>query len=164
MKSLITDESWNEIETGRPLVISGNLFTVRDGTLKKLFSDTSLQPDFLRRKVLYFCGPTPPPPGKVIGSCGPTTSSRMEPFFEQMGKAGVKALIGKGEISHQSYEILEKYKIQYFVTVGGIGALLASKVISSQVVCYEELGAEAIFQLEVKDFPVIRPEELRIEN
>lgn len=134
--------------------ISGEMLTMRDGTLKKYFSEKK-NDDFLQGKIIYFCGPTPTPSGKIIGSAGPTTIGRMEPFFEQLGKAGVTAVIGKGEISPKAHKILEKYGVRAFSALGGAGAFLSQTVQNAEVIAFPELGAEAIFRLEVNKFPVI---------
>jgi fumarate hydratase subunit beta len=153
MKTIRTNESWHGVQPKEPISFSGELITARDATLKKIFENNAQE--FLQGKIVYFCGPTPPPPGKIIGSCGPTTSSRMEPFLEPLGKAGVKALIGKGEFSEEAKKILQKYNISYFAAIGGTGALLSSTVVSAQIVLHGELGPEAVYRLEVKDFPVV---------
>lgn len=152
--NLNTAEKWAKIPPMTPVQLSGELLTMRDGTLKKYFSEDH-NDDFLRGKILYFCGPTPARPGKIIGSAGPTTSGRMEPFFEQLGKSGVKALIGKGSIGQESQEILKRFGIFYFSAIGGAGAFLAQRVQSAEIVRFPELGAEAIFRLSVQDFPLI---------
>lgn len=156
MKHILSSKKWPAFEPGEILELSGEILTLRDGTLKKLFREED-SPAILNESVVYFCGPTPSPPGKIIGSCGPTTSSRMEPYFKKMMQCGVRAIIGKGEISKASEEILKKYNRQYFATIGGIGASLSSNVKKAEIIRFPELGPEAIYQLQVEDFPLIVP-------
>ena len=156
MHMLATSGDWPQFLSGDPIRITGELITCRDGVLNKIFIHKSEQAKALfAGKIIYFCGPTPAPPGRVIGSCGPTTSSRMEPYFEQLCQAGVRALIGKGQISADAAQILAKYKVPYFVGIGGAGALLATKVRAAEVIAYPELGTEAVYRLEVEDFPAV---------
>jgi fumarate hydratase subunit beta len=99
-------------------------------------------------------GPSPAPPGKVIGSAGPTTSSRMDIYTPRLLAAGLKGIIGKGARSQEVKDALKKYKAVYMATVGGAGALISKTIVKSEVIAYPELGPEAILKLEVKDFPV----------
>ena len=107
----------------------------------------------LKGQVIYYVGPAPAKPGQAIGSAGPTTSGRMDAYTPLMLEQGMKACIGKGLRSAAVKEALEKNKGVYLAAVGGAGALLSKRIISSEVVAYPELGAEAIHRLEVKDFP-----------
>ena len=154
MKHIQTDGHWGTFSKNESLKITGTLITLRDGTLKKLFTEED-QPSLLRNATIYFCGPTPPPPGEIIGSCGPTTSSRMEPYFEKMINCGAKAFIGKGEISAASKALLDQKNGYYFSAIGGVGAFLNSTITSAKIIRFPELGPEAIYKLEVKDFPVV---------
>lgn len=154
MQHISSYKKWPHIAPGEALEISGELLTLRDGTLKKLFQEEK-SPEILQKSIVYFCGPTPPPPGKIIGSCGPTTSGRMEPYFEKMMQCGVRALIGKGEISQKSKDILKKYNGYYFAATGGIGAYLSSKVKKAECIRFPELGPEAIYALQVEHFPLL---------
>lgn len=153
--SLGTHQSFPVFLPQTPVLFSGTLLTLRDGTLRTLFSEKEGKSDFLRGAVIYFCGPTPPPLGKPIGSCGPTTSSRMEPFFPNLISAGVHGILGKGEISTTSSKLLAEHNIPYFGVVGGIGAFLAECVESAHILALPELGAEAVWELTVKNFPAI---------
>ncbi len=109
----------------------------------------------LEGQTLYYMGPTPAKPGQVIGSAGPTTSSRMDIYTPRLIQAGIRAMIGKGSRSQSVREAIERYKAVYFATTGGAGALLAKSVKQSEVIAYEDLGAEAILRLEVENFPAI---------
>jgi fumarate hydratase subunit beta len=105
--------------------------------------------------IIYYCGPTATTPGRTIGSCGPTTSARMDDFTEPLLKEGVFAMIGKGRRSFSVRRLIKKYKSLYFVAPSGCGALLAEKVLSKKLVAFKDLGTEAIYRLKVIDFPLI---------
>ena len=112
-------------------------------------------PISLKGIAIYYTGPTPSPSSRVIGSCGPTTSARMDMFTPMLLKAGVKVMIGKGRRSKKVKDAIKKYKAVYFLAPAGCGALLSKKIMKKKVIAYKNLGSEAIYQLEVKDFPVI---------
>jgi len=105
--------------------------------------------------VLYYAGPAPAPAGRPIGSCGPTTSSRMDPFTPELIKLGLCGMIGKGGRSEEVRKAIVKHGCVYFIAIGGLGALLSMKVKSCRPILFKELGAEAMHKLEVKDFPLI---------
>ena len=109
----------------------------------------------LKNNIIYYMGPSPAKEGQVIGSAGPTTSSRMDKYTPELIDLGLKGMIGKGRRSEQVKEAIIKRKAVYFAAIGGAGALLSKCIISSQVIAYEDLGTEAIRKLEVKNFPVI---------
>ena len=114
-------------------------------------------PVSLKGQCIYYCGPTPAKTGRVmvLGSCGPTTSSRMDAFTPDVIKQGVKVFIGKGRRSSRVRECIKRKKAVYFIAPAGCGAYLSEKVVSSKVVAFHDLGPEAIFELKVKDFPAI---------
>ncbi|MCM8760690.1 MAG: FumA C-terminus/TtdB family hydratase beta subunit [Candidatus Omnitrophica bacterium] len=147
-----------KLKVGDEVLLSGVIFTARDAAHKRL-SDLIKKggrlPINLKEAVIYYCGPTPPPPGLPIGSCGPTTSSRMDRFTPELIKLGISAMIGKGDRSEEVRKAIKNNKCVYFLATGGIGALLATKVKSASVVLFKDLGTEAIHRLEVKDFPLI---------
>ncbi len=145
-----------ELRAGDEALLNGAIYTARDAAHKRIIEELHAGnplPFDPRGAVIYYCGPSPPRPGRAIGSAGPTTSSRMDGYVEPLLQQGVKGFIGKGERSSQVAELLTKYKAAYFAAVGGLGALLSLKVTSSEVVAYPDLGAEAIYKLEVRDFP-----------
>jgi fumarate hydratase subunit beta len=109
----------------------------------------------LKGQTLYYMGPSPARPGQVIGSAGPTTSSRMDRYTPRLIAAGIKAMIGKGSRSPEVREAIRKYKAVYLVTTGGAGALLAKTIRQAEVIAYEDLGTEAILRLTVENFPAI---------
>lgn len=139
-------------------MLSGVIFTARDQAHKRLVeaikNGKKLLLD-LRGQIIYYCGPTKTPQGKIIGSCGPTTSARMDDFTPLLLKAGLKGMIGKGNRSREVIKAIKKYKAVYFLTYAGCGALLNGYVKKATVIAYKDLGPEAIYRLEVKDFPLI---------
>ncbi len=146
------------LKTGQRLILSGRIYTARDMAHKRLINmikSNKPLPIPLKDEILYYCGPTPPPPGRVIGSCGPTTSSRMDPFTPQLLKKGLAGMIGKGERSDEVRRAIKKHGALYLAATGGIGALLSKRIKSARVAAFRDLGTEAIHQFEVEDFPVI---------
>jgi len=140
------------------VLFSGFIYTARDRAHKKLvdlINKNKKLPVDLKNKIIYYCGPTHTPKGKVIGSCGPTTSDRMDSFVEPLLKNGILAMIGKGRREKFVIDLIKRYKAIYFVAPSGCGALLSKKVISNRLICFKELGPEAIYELKVKDFPLI---------
>lgn len=154
----LTDETVERLRAGDRVLISGVIYTARDAAHKRMVE--ALQkgepPPFdLNGQIIYYVGPTPPKPGQVIGSAGPTTAIRMDKYVEPLLQLGLKGMIGKGYRSPQVKELLVKYKAVYFAAVGGVAVLLARAIKSSEVIAYEDLGTEAIRRLVVEDFPVI---------
>ena len=115
----------------------------------------------LSGQVIYYMGPSPAPPGRVIGSAGPTTSSRMDPFTGAMLGLGVRGMIGKGKRDASLRDLCARYRAVYFATFGGAGAYLALRVRESELIAFEDLGTEAIYRLRVEDFPLIVVNDMR---
>jgi fumarate hydratase subunit beta len=154
----LTNEVIRSLKAGDEVAISGVIYTARDAAHKRLcelISQNEKLPISLEGQVFYFVGPTPPRPGKVIGSAGPTTSSRMDKFSPILLAAGLKGMIGKGYRGDAVRDALKKYCGVHFAALGGAGALLSQYIVSAQVVAYEDLGTEAIRKLVLKDFPAI---------
>lgn len=154
----ITEEITKELKAGDYVYITGTIYTARDAAHKRLFdtiNDGKEIPVSLKNNIIYYLGPTPAKEGQVIGSAGPTTSSRMDKYTPLLLDRGLKAMIGKGKRSKEVIESIVKNKAVYFAAVGGAGALLSKCIKESEVIAYDDLGAEAIRKLEVKDFPVI---------
>lgn len=146
------------IRAGDQVFISGKVYTARDAAHLRMVEqlEKGEAPPFdLAGAVIYYVGPTPPKPGQVIGSAGPTTSYRMDKFTPALLAQGVKAVIGKGYRSQEVRDALVQHKGLYLVSTGGAGALLARTITAARVVAYEDLVAEAVRELEVKDFPTI---------
>ena len=146
------------LTVGTPVLISGVVYTARDAAHQRLIQalDKGEKLPFdLKGQTLYYMGPSPARPGSVIGSAGPTTSSRMDRYTPRLIAEGVKAIIGKGSRSLAVREAFRKDKAVYFAAIGGAGALLARSIKQVEVIAYEDLGAEAIRRLYVEDFPAI---------
>ncbi|MCX5679046.1 MAG: FumA C-terminus/TtdB family hydratase beta subunit [Candidatus Omnitrophica bacterium] len=147
-----------KLRAGDEVLLSGIIFTARDSAHKRLFDmikSGKRIPLDLRDTVIYYAGPTPSRPGRAIGSCGPTTSSRMDAFTPELIKLGLAGMIGKGGRSAEVRKAIKRHASVYFLATGGIGALLSTKVRSSKAILFKELGPEAVYKLEVKDFPLI---------
>ena len=158
LKTPLTDEVVRGLKAGDEVEISGIVYSARDAAHKRLcelIDRGEKLPIELFGQVIYFVGPTPAGPGRVIGSAGPTTSSRMDAFSPKLVERGLKGMIGKGYRGDEVREALKKYCAVHFAAIGGAGALLSEHIVSSEVVAYEELGTEAIGRLEFKDFPAI---------
>ncbi|MCK4551393.1 MAG: Fe-S-containing hydro-lyase [Tenericutes bacterium] len=154
----IDDLTRESLTIGDEVLISGTIYTARDAAHKNLVEalDTSQKLPFeLEGQIVYYVGPTPARPGKAIGSCGPTSSYRMDKFSPKLMAKGLKVMIGKGERSNELVAEVKKHKAVYLMAIGGIGALLSKTVKSSEVIAYSELGAEAIRKLTVENFPAI---------
>jgi len=154
----LTDEVIRSLKAGDEVLISGTIYTARDMAHKRLceaLARVEKLPFLLKGAIIYFCGPTPAAPGKVIGSAGPTTSSRMDPFSPTLIAAGLKAMLGKGYRNHLVRDALKKHCAVHLSTIGGAGALLAQKITAAEIIAYEDLGPEAIRRLEVLDFPAV---------
>jgi fumarate hydratase subunit beta len=154
----LSDEDVEGLKTGDQVLISGVIYTGRDAAHKRLAAliDRGEElPIDIRGQIIYYVGPTPARPGKPIGSAGPTTSYRMDPYSPKLMEKGLKGMIGKGMRSQEVIEAMKKYKAIYMAAVGGAAALIAKRIKKSEVIAYEDLGPEAIRRLEVEDFPAI---------
>ncbi len=154
----LTDKDISKLKAGEKVLITGVLYTARDAAHKRLVELIKNGKDLpidLNGQIIYFTGPTPAKPGAPIGSAGPTTSYRMDPYSPYLIKMGLKGMIGKGPRSHEVIEAMKRYKCVYFATLGGAAALLSKKIKKAEVVAYEDFGTEAIMRLEVEDFPAI---------
>lgn len=146
------------LKIGEEVLLSGKIYTARDQAHKRLVEAIHKQqklPIDLRGQIIYYCGPARTPPGKAIGSCGPTTSSRIDEFTLPLLEAGLKGMIGKGSRCQEVINAIKEYKAVYFLAYSGCGALLSQCVSKKSVVAYADLGPEAIYELEVKDFPLM---------
>ena len=154
----LTDADVVKLEIGDRVLITGVLYTARDAAHKRLMdmlaAGQELPVDF-KGQILYYVGPSPARPGRVIGAAGPTTASRMDSYTPTMLSLGLKAMIGKGKRSPEVIAALQKYKAVYLGATGGAGALIAKCVKKAEVVAFPELGPEAIHRLEVENLPVI---------
>jgi fumarate hydratase subunit beta len=154
----LSDETIEQLRVGDYVYLTGALYTARDAAHRRMveaLSKSEPLPVDIRGQVIYYVGPTPAKPGAVIGSAGPTTSMRMDPYTPPLLEAGLKGIIGKGGRGPQVREALQKHGAVYFLAVGGAGALLSKQIRSVEIVAYEELGTEAMRLLEVEEFPVV---------
>ena len=154
----LTHEMVKKLHTGDQVLISGEIYTARDAAHKRMIETLERGeelPIAIRDKIIYYAGPTPAKPGQVIGSCGPTTSGRMDAYAPKLLALGQTGMIGKGMRSPEVMDAICEYGAVYFGAIGGAGALIAKSVVAAEVVAYEDLGTEAIRKLTVKDFPAI---------
>ena len=153
-----TREQARKLKSGDSCLISGVIYTARDAAHKRLcelIEQGKKLPFELENSVIYFVGPTPAKPGQIIGSAGPTTSYRMDAYSPILIAGGQTGMIGKGKRGPEVIEAMKSYGAVYFGAVGGCGALLSKCIKKSEMIAYEDLGAEAICRLEVEDFPDI---------
>ncbi len=153
-----TDEVVKDLKIGDDVLITGDIYTARDAAHKRmveLLDKGEKLPFDLAGQLIYYVGPSPTRPGNVIGSAGPTTSGRMNPYAPRMLEAGSKGMIGKGEMGSGVQDALQKYTGVYLAAIGGAAALIAKSIVGNELVAWEELGAEAIRKYTVKDFPAI---------
>ena len=152
----LTEEVVVALRAGQEVLISGALYTARDAAHRRMAEAIARGeplPFDVAGQVIYYVGPTPAPPGRIIGSAGPTTAGRMDACTPALLALGLKGTIGKGPRSEEVKAALRQHKAVYFGAIGGAGALLAQRVVSVELVAYEDLGTEAIRRLIVKDFP-----------
>lgn len=154
----LTLEQVKSLKSGDQVLISGTIYTGRDQAhirLNEAIDRGESLPFDLEGQIIYYVGPAPAKPGDVIGSAGPTTSYRMDDLTVPLLERGLRGMIGKGSRSVKVVEGMKTYGAVYFAAIGGAGALIANTVKASRIIAYEDLGAEAIHQLEVVDFPAI---------
>jgi fumarate hydratase subunit beta len=146
------------LKAGDRVIITGIIYTGRDMAHKYMVeahAKGEKMPFDLKGQILYYTGPTPAPPGKPIGSAGPTTSYRMDKYTPYLLELGLKGMIGKGPRGQGVKDAIMKYKAVYFAAIGGAGALISKAIRKAEVIAYPELGTEAVMRLEVEDFPAV---------
>ena len=154
----LTEEVTKTLKVGDSILLSGIIYTARDaahGRMIDLLKEGKELPINIKDEIIYYVGPTPAKQGQVIGSAGPTTSYRMDSYAPTLMDLGQKGMIGKGARSLEVIDAIKRNKAIYFGAIGGAGALISKCIISSEVIAYEDLGAEAIRKLEVKDMPLV---------
>ena len=154
----LTEDVIEKLRAGDKVSISGVIYVGRDAAHKRLVAALDAGdplPFDPQGQIIYYMGPAPAKPGDPIGSAGPTTSYRMDPYAPRMMEVGLKGMIGKGNRSAPVREAMRQYKALYFSAIGGAGALIAKSIKAAEVIAYEDLGAEALRRLEVEDFPAI---------
>ena len=153
----LTDEVIQDLKAGDEVLLSGVLYVARDAAHKRILEalEQGEAPPFdIKGETIYYMGPSPARPGKVIGSAGPTTSGRMDSYSPRLIAEGLKGMIGKGMRSPEVKDALKKYRAVYFAVTGGTGAIASHNIKKSEVIAYEDLGAEAVLRLEVQNFSV----------
>jgi fumarate hydratase subunit beta len=154
----LTEEKVKDLKAGDSVLISGIIYTARDAAHKRLvelLDKGEILPIDLKDTIIYYVGPSPAKPGKVIGSAGPTTSYRMDAYAPRLLDIGLKGMIGKGIRSEEVVNSMKKNKAVYFAAIGGAAALMGKSIRKAELVAYEDLGSEAIRKLEVEDLPVV---------
>lgn len=148
----------DKLHAGDKIHLSGTVYTSRDAAHKRIFEfikKGKILPYQIKNSIIYYAGPTPTPDGMAIGSCGPTTSSRMDFYAPELYDMGLIATIGKGERNAAVIDSIIKNKAVYLCAIGGAGALASKSIISSRVIAFDDLGPESVKQLELRDFPLI---------
>ena len=153
----LTDDIVKDLKAGDNVLLNGVIYVGRDAAHKRMVAaldEGKPLPFDIKGQTIYYMGPSPAKPGKAIGSAGPTTSGRMDTYSPRLMVEGLKGMISKGMRSQDVKDAIKKEKAVYFAAIGGAGALISRSIKKSDVVAYEELGAEAVRRLEVEDFPV----------
>ncbi len=156
IKTPLTDDIVSKLSVGDFVLISGVIYTARDAAHKRMVEAVSRGEELpfdVRGQVIYYAGPAPAKPGMPIGSVGPTTSYRMDPYAPKLLELGLKGMIGKGKRDKKVIEAIKKFKAVYFGAIGGAAAYLARCVKEARVIAYEDLGPEAVRELVVENFP-----------
>lgn len=158
IKTPITEEISKNLHAGDYVFLSGTVYVARDAAHKRMteaISRGEAPPFEMKDSVIYYMGPSPAREGQVIGSAGPTTASRMDKYAPLLLDLGNRAMIGKGKRTKEVVDAMIRNRAVYFAAVGGAGALISKCIRKSEIVCYEDLGAEAVRKLEVENFPVV---------
>jgi len=163
----LKNEDIEKLKAGDTVKLSGTIYTARDAAHKRLVDLLEAGEELpipLEGQVIYYVGPAPTPPGKAIGSAGPTTSYRMDPYAPALLDRGLKGMIGKGGRSDEVVDAMKRNTAVYFAATGGAAALISRSITAAEVVAYEDLGAEAIRKLAVTDFPLVVAQDCRGGN
>ncbi len=153
----ITEEVTKDLKSGDYVYLSGTIVAARDAAHQRMIRGLEKNglPFDIRDAVIYYMGPSPARQGQVIGSAGPTTAGRMDKYTPQLLDLGLKAMIGKGKRTQEVIDAIVRNKAVYFAAVGGAGAVIAKCIKQVQVICYDDLGTEAVRRLEVENFPMV---------
>jgi fumarate hydratase subunit beta len=158
LKTPLKNKDVEKLTCGDKVMLNGKIYTARDAAHKRLIQlleDGKPLPIDIEGQIIFYVGPTPEKPGEVIGSAGPTTSGRMDPYTPRLLDAGLKGMIGKGQRSKEVIDAIVRNKSVYFAATGGAGVLLAKSIKKSKIIAYEDLGTEAIREIHVENFPCI---------
>ena len=154
----LTDDEIKLLRSGDMLYLTGTIYTARDAAHKRMYETLQAGcelPYDIEGSFVYYLGPTPARPGQVIGSAGPTTSSRMDKYTPLLLEKGLKGMIGKGKRSPEVLKAIQENGAVYCAAIGGLGALLSKRIVESEVIAYDDLGTEAIRKMKVEDLPVV---------
>jgi fumarate hydratase subunit beta len=152
----LTANDISSLKAGDNVLLTGVMYVARDAAHKRIVEalEKGQAPPFdIKNQTIYYMGPTPAKPGHAIGSAGPTSSYRMDDYAPRLMQEGLKGMIGKGQRTKPVLDAIKTYKAVYFAAIGGAGALISKSIKKSEIVAYEELGAEAVRRIEVVDFP-----------
>lgn len=158
LKAPLTDDEVQSLRTGDEILIDGCLYAARDAAHKRMMAaleQGQILPFDPEGQIIYYVGPCPAPPGKVIGSAGPTTSGRMDVYTPALLERGLKAMIGKGDRSREVIAAMQKYGAVYLAAVGGAGVYLAQRIVAAAPLAYPDLGPETLLRLQVESFPCV---------
>ena len=158
LQAPLTAEKIKELKAGDSILLSGVIYSARDAAHKRLIDlldEGKELPMNIKDETIYYVGPSPAKPGTVIGSAGPTTSYRMDAYAPRLMDLGLKGMIGKGARNKEVIDSIVRNNGVYFGAIGGAAALIAKSIVKSEVIAYEDLGAEAIRRMEVKDMPLV---------
>ncbi len=154
----LTEDKILSLKAGDSILLSGVIYSARDAAHKRLIELLDKGKDLplnIKDEIIYYVGPSPAKPGQIIGSAGPTTSYRMDAYAPRLMDLGLKGMIGKGARNKEVIDSIKKNKSVYFGAIGGAAALIGKSIIKSEIIAYEDLGAEAIRRMEVKDMPLV---------
>lgn len=158
LQTPLTEDKISNLKAGDSVLLSGVIYSARDAAHKRLIElldEGKELPLNVKEETIYYVGPSPAKPGKVIGSAGPTTSYRMDAYAPTLMDLGLRGMIGKGARNDEVIEAIKRNKSIYFGAIGGAAALIGKSIIKSEIIAYEDLGAEAIRRMEVKDMPLV---------
>lgn len=158
LKTPLSDEDIGPLRSGDRAYITGTVYSARDAAHRRLLELVASgdNPPFpIAGQIIYYVGPSPAAPDRVIGAAGPTTSYRMDPYTPRLLELGLKGMIGKGKRSREVIEAMVRFKAVYFAAIGGAGALMSQSIRGARIIAYEELGPEAVRELKVENLPVI---------
>ncbi len=167
LKTPLKEDDISSLKAGDEIILSGIIYGARDAAHKRIIESINSNqklPFELKGSVIFYVGPSPVPPGRKSGAVGPTTSARMDSLTEPLLKKGLMGIIGKGDRNNHLRKLMQKYKCIYFIAPGGISAFLASKIKDIKEIAYNDLGPEAVFEIEVKDFPLFVAYDIQGNN
>lgn len=158
IRAPLNEEDVRKLQVGEEVMVQGLVYAARDAAHRKMIEtldNGEFLPFDIEGQMIYYVGPCPAPPGRVIGSAGPTTSGRMDSYAPRLIEKGLRVMIGKGKRDQGVIDAMKQYGAVYLAAVGGAGAYLSKRIVSAEVVAYPELGPEALRKLEFRDFPCI---------